>query len=310
MFKPYWKNPLHIIVFGLLVGSITLAGFFLIAAVIAIAVRGVPADPNVPDPVYDACFMGAAICFVVWIFSIPVFVADLIIYLVNKKRFKSKTPSNIEMSLNTESVVKAVESQKKVMTDGGAIVDIKKEGEEGPTPLKSFPLNESPKAKSFKTSLFLLTFMLGKTILLILIVGIALIVGLEFLLNLNNPMSAIIPAIIISSITFVVIVGIYFLLAAGIHNNRKNTKASDMCINIYDDYFEQYYKFETIREGLRGEFRYKFQYAKSKTFETKKILAIKTRVNGQISAMILTKDDKNEAIDTIKEKIKAAKKKN
>lgn len=309
MFRPYWKNPLHIIVFGLLVGSITLAGFFLIAAVIAIAVRGVPADPNVPDPVYDACFMGAAICFLVWIFSIPVFVTDLIIYLVNKKRFKSKTPSNIEMSLNTESVVKAVESQKKVMTDGGAIVDIKKEGEEGPTPLKSFPLNESPKAKSFKTSLFLLTFMLGKTILLILIVGIALIVGLEFLLNLNNPMSAIIPAIIISSITFVVMVGIYFLLAAGIHNNRKNTNASDMCINIYEDYFEQYYKFETIREGLRGEFRYKFQYAKSKTFETKKILAIKTRVNGQISAMILAKDDKNEAIDTIKEKIKAAKNK-
>ena len=309
MFKPYWKNPLHIIVFGLLVGSITLAGFFLIAAVIAIAVRGVPADPNVPDPVYDACFMGAAICFVVWIFSIPVFVTDLIIHLVNKKRFKSKTPSNIEMSLNTESVVKAVESQKKVMTDGGAIVDIKKEGEEGPAPLKSFPINEAPTAKSFKASLFLLTFMLGKTILLILIVGIALIVGLEFLLNLNNPMSAIIPAIIISSITFVVMVGIYFLLAAGIHNNRKNTNASDMCINIYEDYFEQYYKFETIREGLRGEFRYKFQYAKSKTFETKKILAIKTRVNGQISAMILTKDDKNEVIDTIKEKIKAAKKK-
>ena len=161
-----------------------------------------------------------------------------------------------------------------------------------PTPLKSFPLNESPKAKSFKTSLFLLTFMLGKTILLILIVGIALIVGLEFLLNLNDPMSAII-----------------FIFAAGVQSNRKNTKASDMHINIYEEYFEQYYKFETIREGLRGEFRYKFQYAKSKTFETKKILAIKTRVNGQISAMILTKDDKNEAIDTIKEKIKAAKKK-
>lgn len=309
MFKPYWKNPLHIIVFGLLVGSITLAGFFLIAAVIAIAVRGVPADPNVPDPVYDACFMGAAICFLVWIFSIPVFVTDLIIYLVNKKRFNNKIPSNIEMSLNTESVTKMVESTKKVMTDAGAIVDVKNDQYEGPTPLKSFPLNESPKAKSFKTSLFLLTFMLGKTILLILIVGIALIVGLEFLLNLNDPMSAIIPAIIISSITFIVIVGIYFILAAGIHNNRKNTNASDMCINIYDDYFEQYYKFETIREGLRGEFRYKFQYAKSKTFETKKILAIKTRVNGQISAMILTKDDKNEAIDTIKEKIKAAKKK-
>ena len=309
MFRPYWKNPLHVIIFIFFVASISLVGIFIIAAMIGAIATGLNVDPEAPNPFYDACFTGAGISLLVWVFSIPVFVTDLIIYLVNKKRFNNKIPSNIEMSLNTESVTKMVESTKKVMTDAGAIVDVKNDQYEGPTPLKSFPLNESPKAKSFKTSLFLLTFMLGKTILLILIVGIALIVGLEFLLNLNDPMSAIIPAIIISSITFVVIVGIYFLLAAGIHNNRKNTKASDMCINIYDDYFEQYYKFETIREGLRGEFRYKFQYAKSKTFETKKILAIKTRVNGQISAMILTKDDKNEAIDTIKEKIKAAKNK-
>lgn len=310
MFRPYWKHPLHIIIFILFVASIALVGVFIFASIIGAIISGVPVDPDTPDPFFDACFMGAAISFVVWLFSIPVFVTDLIIYLVNKKRFKSKTPSNIEMSLNTDSVVKAVESQKKVMTDGGAIVDIKKEGEEGPTPLKSFPINESPSAKSFKASLFLLTFMLGKTILLILIVGLALIAGLELLFNLNNPINAVIPMIILSCITLVLVVGIFFLLASGIHNNRKNTKASDMCINIYEDYFEQYYKFETIREGLRGEFRYKFQYAKSKTFETKKILAIKTRVNGQISAMILTKDDKNEAIDTIKEKIKAAKKKN
>ncbi len=309
MFRPYWKNPLHIIVFISFVGSIFVAGLFLIASVIGLAIGGVPVDPEVPNPFYDACFMGAAVCFVVWLFTIPIFFTDLIIYLVNKKRFKSKTPSNIEMSLETESVTKMVESTKKVMTDGGAIVDIKKESEEGPTPLYSFPTKETPAIKSFKTSLFLLTFMLGKTILLILIVGIALIVGLEFLLNLNDPMSAVIPAIIISSVTFVLIVGIYFLLAAGIHNNRKNTKSSDMCINIYEDYFEQYNKFETIREGLRGEFRYKFTYAKSKTFETKKMLAVKTRVNGQVSSLIMTKDDLAEAIEIIKEKIKAAKQK-
>lgn len=308
MFRPYWKNPLHIIVFGLLVGSITLAGFFLIAAVIAIAVRGVPADPNVPDPVYDACFMGAAICFLVWIFSIPVFVTDLIIYLVNKKRFNNKIPSNIEMSLNTESVTKMVESTKKVMTDAGAIVDVKNDQYEGPTPLYSFPTEQKP--VKFKTSLFLLWFMLGKVMILILVVGIALIFGLQFLLNLANPQEAIIQASILSSITFVIIVGIFFIFAAGVQSNRKNTKASDMHINIYEEYFEQYYKFETIREGLRGEFRYKFYYNKSKTFETKKMLAVKNRVNGQVSSILMTKDDLAEAIEIVKEKIKAAKKKN
>ena len=308
MFRPYWKNPLHVIIFIFFVASISLVGIFIIAAMIGAIATGLNVDPEAPNPFYDACFTGAGISLLVWVFSIPVFVTDLIIYLVNKKRFNNKIPSNIEMSLNTESVTKMVESTKKVMTDAGAIVDVKNDQYEGPTPLYSFPTEQKP--VRFKTSLFLLWFMLGKVMILILVVGIALIFGLQFLLNLANPQEAIIQASILSSITFVIIVGIFFIFAAGVQSNRKNTKASDMCINIYDDYFEQYYKFETIREGLRGEFRYKFQYAKSKTFETKKMLAVKNRVNGQVSSILMTKDDLAEAIEIVKEKIKAAKKKN
>lgn len=306
MRRSYWKSPLHIIIFAIFVGSIALAGLFVFIACIGLFVNGVPAEGE-SEPFSESCFNGCLVSLIVWIFSIPVFVTDLIIYLVNKKRFESKTPSNIEMSLNTESVTQMVESTKKVMTDGGAIVDIKKESEEGPAPLYSFPTEQKP--VRFKTSLFLLWFMLGKTTILILLVGIALIFGIQFLLNLANPQEAIVPSIIISSITLVLVVGLFFILVAGLQNNRKNTKASDMHINIYEEYFEQYYKFETIREGLRGEFRYKFYYNKSKTFETKKMLAAKTRVNGQISSIIMTKDDLAEAIEIVKEKIKAAKKK-
>lgn len=307
MFRPYWKNPLHVIIFIFFVASISLVGVFIIAAMMGAIATGLNVDPEAPNPFYDACFTGAGISLLVWVFSIPVFVTDLIIYLVNKKRFNNKIPSNIEMSLNTESVTKMVESTKKVMTDAGAIVDVKNDQYEGPTPLYSFPTEQKP--VRFKTSLFLLWFMLGKVMILILVVGIALIFGLQFLLNLANPQEAIVQAIILSSITFVIIVGIFFIFAAGVQNNRKNTKASDMHINIYEEYFEQYYKFETIREGLRGEFRYKFYYNKSKTFETKKMLAVKNRVNGQVSSILMTKDDLAEAIEIVKEKIKAAKNK-
>ena len=127
-FGTYWKSPLHIIIFSLFVGSIALAGLFIFIACIGLFVNGVPAEGE-SEPVSDFCFNGCLVSLIVWIFTIPVFVADLVIYLVNKKRFNKKVPSNVEVSLNTESVVQAVEKTK-IMTEGGMIADIKKEGEE------------------------------------------------------------------------------------------------------------------------------------------------------------------------------------
>ena len=39
------------------------------------------------------------------------------------------------------------------------------------------------------------------------------------------------------------------------------------------------------------------------------MLAVKNRVNGQVSSILMTKDDLAEAIEIVKEKIKAAKNK-
>ena len=92
MFRPYWKNPLHVIIFIFFVASISLVGVFIIAAMMGAIATGLNVDPEAPNPFYDACFTGAGISLLVWVFSIPVFVTDLIIYLVNKKRFNNKIP--------------------------------------------------------------------------------------------------------------------------------------------------------------------------------------------------------------------------
>ena len=306
MRRTYWKSPLHIIIFSLFVGSIALAGLFIFIACIGLFVNGVPAEGE-SEPVSDFCFNGCLVSLIVWIFTIPVFVADLVIYLVNKKRFNKKVPSNVEVSLNTESVVQAVEKTK-IMTEGGMIADIKKEGEEMPTPLYSFPITKEN--KSFKVSLFLAWFMIGHAMISIAILGIALCFLIHLLINLNNPIDAVVPASIMSGIIIVIVIGFFFILASAMHSNRKNVKSSDMCINIYEDRFENYYKFETIREGLKGELKYKFPYKKAKTFETKKFYAVKNVVNGQVVAMYMTKDELGEAIEIIKQKIKEANKKN
>lgn len=264
-----------------------------------------PAE-DAKDPFGDFCFNGCFVSMIVWVFSVPIFIADLVIYLVNKKRFKNKAPSNVELSLNTESVTKVVESTQKVMTEGGMIADIKKEGEEIPAPLHTFPITKE--AKRFGVSLFLSWFMMGPAMIFIAILGVALSFLMQLLMNLNNPINAVIPASIMSGIIIVIVVGFFFILAAAMHSNRKNVNASDMCINIYEDRFENYYKFETVREGLKGELRYKFPYKKAKTFETKKFFAVKNIVNGQAVSMYMTKDELSEAIEIIKQKVKEAKK--
>lgn len=307
MRRTYWKSPLHIIIFAIFVGSIALAGLFIFIACIGLFVNGVPAEGE-SEPVSDFCFNGCLVSLIVWIFSIPVFVADLVIYLINKKRFNNKTPNNVELSLNTESVTKAVESTQKMMTDGGMIADIKKEGEEIPAPLHTFPITKE--AKRFGVSLFLSWFMMGPAMIFIAILGVAISFLMQLLMNLNNPINAVIPACIMSGIVIVIVIGFFFILAAAMHSNRKNVNASDMCINIYEDRFENYYKFETVREGLKGELRYKFPYKKAKTFETKKFFAVKNIVNGQAVSMYMTKDELGEAIEIIKQKIKEAKNKN
>ena len=308
MRKTYWKSPLHIIIFAFFVGSLAFVGLFLFIEFIHLFVSGVPAE-DTKDPFGDFCFNGCLVSMIVWVFSVPIFITDLVIYLVNKKRFKNKAPSNVELSLNTESVTKVVESTQKVMTEGGMIADIKKEGEEVPPPLRTFPIANNDD-KKYKDSLFLTWFMIGKGLTVIAILGVALTYLLHLLFNLNNPMKMIVPASIMSGVIVVVVVGFFFILASSMHSNRKNVKQSDACINIYEDRFEQYCKFETVRESLKGELRYKFAYKKAKTFETKKMLAVKNLVNGQVVAMFMTKDELGEAIEIIKEKIKEANKKN
>lgn len=273
------------------------------AFVIDIALAMGHVDENgVLDPNYQSPMTIVVVVLVLLlIFTLSMFVIDLIYYFSVKRRSK-KTGNNVAIKVkgdNEKENTVINDAHAKFMT-AGIVADITSQTAELDVEYQ-YKTNPSTKlSETVALLVYVLFFPLLLSILAIMLLGI----GLNLLVNLNNLQDAVVPIIITVSAS----IGAFFLFFGIVifRNNaakKRAIKTTKECgIRIYSDYVEQYvvvYKGET-----EAEIDYKVPFLKSKHLETKKALFIKGKNNGQVVAIRLNKSEMSEeALILIKSKL-------
>ena len=297
----YWKTKRHVIHFIALM--VSLAAFTILFWIdVFDYMKHMDAsgniDPNYQSPTTVAVVILSFLVVVAFIF----FLFDLIFYLNVKKRLKKTNGNNIEINVKSEEkeVNKALDDAKAKLVTSGLVADVNAQTEIDAEYAYKMKLEVNTK-ETFPLFLYILY----KPLTFALIILLTLNVGLNLLINIDNLSDAIIPIIVGTSVSILIIVLFFIVLVARANKGKRKAifTTNELGIRIYADHLEQYNVI--AKDGTEAEIRYKVPFLKMKYLETKKSFYCRSYNNGQVVALRLDKTQMpEEALILLKAKLK------
>lgn len=301
-YVPYWKSKRHIFCFFLFIIPIVLSIVFFIAsmaATVASSYKNIKEDPVVTTLIT---------IFVVFILSnmltLPIFIIDLVSFFVAKHRAKTTKENNVEVVLKDSPVVfKDKDATLRTAIGDGIVADVKTQEEDNIAPEIDSKIEFKP---SFKIAFLQMLYGGWNLFLIIIILGIALIGGLEVLFNLKDLTKAILPTVIFAICFIALFALLIVIFPLIVTKNQKKLHPEAVGVRIYEDTLEYYMDINQELKGqnINAKLRTKFSFSKAKHKETKNLIMMKQTINKQLSVFIITKDEDPALINLIREKLK------
>ena len=295
--KPYWKSPLHISIFILMIlGHVFFITAFIIDMMMYIK-NPEPVDPNAPSRVST---LVVAIALVVDCLIDFVFFFDLFRYIRLKTRLarNKNIKSNVEIYAEGESKEAANKEASKMFKMNEIIADIT-DAPSTDKPECEFK-QESIRFPSVKATLVTTFYVAGIPLLIVFAMFFAFLFSFFFLLDFTHPVQDLINAATFTVLLIVIIVVLYIIIFIIQRIRMKKKIPSEAGLRIYSDYVEQYV-IKNTENKIETRFKVGFDVMKRK--QTKNFYLIKGRVNNQAAAITIIKNEAPEAaIKLIEEK--------
>ena len=294
MFKPYFRNIRHIIIFSLMCLTIVTAACLFVATLMDyIHSGGKTFDEANADPLFNA--------FVVSVLLIPlffiIFLFDLLFYFASKKKWKEqqKNPKKEEvnqMEINIEPTSKAEENKE----DVSELKPVEKSD-------NVFMLKAKEKY-TYGDGLLIIFFLVFWALVAIFFIITLTTATIALLFNLKDIKQIITPTCIGAGAGLLFVLFIFFFGAKSTIENFENTKTEDLTITLHDYYLEQSMYQENLKAGIKGTIRYNLYYKGIKYMKTKKHVLFKGVVNRNLVMLMLDRKEDGEVASRIIAKIK------
>ena len=305
----YWKSKRHVTIFVISAALSFASVAFFIASMIASFASKAPTLQE--DPVVSALLFLFVLFVLLDALFFVVFLVDLILFFVQRKRIRNAKQSNVEVELKDSPITLKNKDEKVTTVIGDNVIADIKVGEGS---AQEYELDTKEEFKpSYKHCLMIQSYGSWPALAVGIPLIIVLLIGLNLLLNLNDVVRGFIYSAICAGAVIAVFALLFFLIPILMVKRQKTLKPVDSGIRIYGDNIEYYMEIDQEIKGqrLNAVLKTKFNFSLAKHLETKNYFLMKQKVNNQTAVLIIEKKTADERLlPAVKDKFNQYKKAN